>query len=225
MYGLLGYPLGHSFSKKWFEEKGYEFQNFECPTVEEFLGALPANLEGFSVTIPHKEAIIPHLDFIDSEAREVGAVNCVAIRDGKLYGYNTDVIGFRDSIKPLLTATHKKAAVLGSGGASKAVRYALTSLGLECETISRTGDGYDYFDPSKFDVIVNTTPLGMYPKVDTLPPIDYSMIRPATVCYDVVYNPEKTLFLELAESRGAVVMGGLRMLELQAEAALLRYAE
>ncbi len=225
MYGILGYPLGHSFSKGWFEAKGYEFENFECQSVEQFMAKRPEGLVGFSVTIPHKEAIIPFLDSVERVASEVGAVNCVRLREGKLEGFNTDVIGFRESISPLLKEWHKRAAVLGSGGASKAVVWALRSMGLECSVVSRKGDGYDYFDPSKVDVIVNTTPLGMFPKIDAFPPIDYSEIREHTICYDLVYNPGETLFLKLCRGRGAVVMGGIEMLRIQAEAALRLYEE
>lgn len=225
MYGILGYPLGHSFSKGWFEAKGYEFQNFEFAEVEGFVEAMPEELNGFSVTIPHKQNIIPFLDRLDSVAAEVGAVNCVRRREGQLEGFNTDVIGFGESLAPLLKDCHKRAAVLGSGGASKAVVWALRSRGIECSVVSRTGDGYDYFDPSRVDIIVNTTPLGMYPKVEGFPPIDYSEIREHTICYDLVYNPGETVFMQLCRRRGAVVIGGIEMLRIQAEAALRLYEE
>lgn len=223
MYGLLGHPLSHSFSKSWFEERGYPFQNFDYATVEEFLATLPSDLQGFTVTIPHKEAIIPYLSEIDPTAKEVGAVNCVTVRDGKLKGYNTDIIGFTESLRPHLTSEHKRAAVLGSGGASKAVQFSLRELGIDYIVVSRSGDGYDRFDPSTVDIIVNTTPLGMFPNVDTLPPIDYSMIRRGTICYDLVYNPTKTAFMELCSAKDAIVIGGLEMLHLQAEAAVQLY--
>lgn len=225
MYGLLGHPLGHSLSKSWFEERGYTFQNFDYATVEEFLTTLPPNLEGFTVTIPHKEAIIAHLDEIDSTAKEVGAVNCVTVLGGKLKGYNTDIIGFTEPLRPHLTAQHKRAAVLGSGGASKAVQFSLRGLGIDYIVVSRNNDGYDRFDPSGVDIIINTTPLGMFPNIDTLPPIDYSMIRQGTICYDLVYNPAMTAFMELCSAKGAIIIGGLEMLHLQAAAALQHFAE
>lgn len=225
MYGLLGFPLGHSFSKKWFEGKGYTFQNFEYESVQGFVEAIPSELEGFNVTIPHKENIMPLLDHIDFAALEVGAVNCVKIDPvtRELTGYNTDVVGFRESLKPLLREYHKNAVVLGSGGASKAVQQALRELGLNFEVISRQNGGYDNLDLDGVDVVVNATPLGMYPKIEGAPLVDYKSIRAHAICYDLVYNPAQTLFLERCRKQGATVISGLEMLRLQAEAALSIY--
>lgn len=222
MYGLLGYPLGHSFSLGWFTERGYRYQNFEFQSVEAFLTDIPAELRGFSVTIPHKQSIIPFLSSVDSCALEIGAVNCVVVndKDGSLRGYNTDVIGFWGSLSPLVSDRLLRAAILGSGGASKAVEWVMQKNGIECSVISRQNGGYTDFDPSLFDIIVNATPLGMYPNVEASPPINYSSIREGTICYDLVYNPSDTQFLKECRRAGAVVIGGIKMLHLQAEAAL-----
>ncbi len=227
MFGLLGYPLGHSFSKGWYEAQGYTFQNFEYPDVAEFWANIPSELQGFCVTIPHKEAVIPFLDSIDSAAKEIGAVNCVVVssKDGSKKGYNTDVIGFWDSLSPLLNPTKLKAgglkaAILGYGGAAKGVDWILRDNGIETSIISRKNGGYNNFEPQNYDIIVNTTPLGMYPKVESYPPIEYHNIRVNTICYDLVYNPSDTEFLKRCRREGAVVIGGIKMLHLQAEAAL-----
>ncbi len=222
MYGLLGFPLGHSFSKGWFEGRGYKYTNFEYPTVEEFLAKLPAEVRGFSVTIPHKQNIIPYLDSMSDAACQIGAVNCVVVDPltGVKTGDNTDVVGFWGALEPLIGEGAKKAAILGSGGASKAVEWIMLQNGIECTVVSRTDNGYSSFEPQNYDVIVNATPLGMFPKVDAAPPIDYSKISRNTICYDLVYNPSDTRFLKLCRRQGATVIGGIKMLHLQAEAAL-----
>lgn len=220
MYGLLGYPLSHSFSKGWFERRGYKYCNFEYPAVEEFLTAMPPDLQGFNVTIPHKQAIIPHLASVDEAAVEVGAVNCVKITDQGLVGYNTDIVGFEQTLRPLLIDFHRRAAILGSGGASRAVQYVMRRLGIGYDVISRSNSLYNSFDPSLYQIIVNATPLGMFPLVDNAPSIDYQKIKPSTVCYDLVYNPAQTEFLRRCRIQEAVVVNGLKMLHLQAEAAL-----
>lgn len=227
MFGLLGYPLGHSFSKGWYEAQGYTFRNFEYAEVSEFWTNIPAELQGFCVTIPHKEVVIPFLDEIDDAAKEIGAVNCVVVnsKNGTKKGYNTDVIGFWDSLSPLLNsekleAGELKAAILGFGGAAKGVDWILRHNGIATTIISRKNGGYDSFEPQEYDIIVNSTPLGMYPKVDTYPPIEYQSIKVNTICYDLVYNPSDTEFLKRCRQQGAVVTGGIKMLHLQAEAAL-----
>ncbi len=227
MYGLLGYPLGHSFSKGWFDARGYEFQNFEFSDITEFINNIPSSLKGFSVTIPHKQAIIPFLSCIDTTAREIGAVNCVVVHsDGRLEGHNTDAEGFSRTLSPLLDdSQHKRAAVLGSGGASKAVQWVLQGMGMEVNVVSRANGSYDNFRADSYDIIVNCTPLGMHPKVDDAPAIDYHNIHPHTICYDLVYNPAQTKFLELSRRQGATVICGLGMLHAQAQAALRHYAE
>ncbi len=227
MYGLLGYPLSHSFSRGWFEARGYEFENFEFSDITEFTNNIPAKLEGFSVTIPHKQAIMPFLDAIDTTAQEIGAVNCVVVHsDGTLEGHNTDAEGFLKSLSPLLNrAIHKRAAVLGSGGASKAVQWVLRSEAIDFEVISRSNGGYDDFRAQNYDIIINTTPLGMHPKVHESPPLDYHNIRPHTICYDLVYNPAETEFLRQCRQQGAAVICGFAMLDAQAQAALRHYAK
>ena len=221
-YGLLGHPLGHSFSKAWFEARGHRYALFDFERVEAFFAARPADLEGFNVTIPHKQAVIPFLDALDATAQAVGAVNCVVVgRGGRLTGYNTDVVGFEESLVDMLPQGFDgRAAVLGSGGAARAVVYVLNRLKIESEVVSRADGGYERFDPSAVQLIVNTTPLGMYPKVDAAPGIDYAKVTDRHFAYDLVYNPGQTLFLKNCRLRGAAVRGGLAMLYGQAQAAL-----
>lgn len=236
-YGLLGYPLGHSFSKRFFDKKFISenieatFSNFELESVDEMLNEIPkiADLKGFTITIPHKESIIEHLTSIDPAAAEIGAVNCVKIyRDDKLgkqslKGFNTDYIGFCNSISPLLTSEHKRALVLGTGGASKAVVYGLKSLGIESTIVSRVASdraiSYEMLTKEIVEshtVIVNTTPLGTYPKEDGYPNIPYNYLGASHLLYDLVYNPAVTKFLHLGETQGAKIKNGMDMLELQA---------
>lgn len=221
-YGLLGHPLGHSFSKAWFEARGHDYDLLDFEQVSDFFATRPNDLEGFNVTIPHKQAVLPYLDALDATAAAVGAVNCVVVEhDGRLTGYNTDVVGFGDSLVAMLPQGFQSpAAVLGSGGAAKAVLYILNTLQIPATVISRGDGGYDRFDPAQFPLIINTTPLGMYPKVDAAPEIDYSKITAHHFCYDLVYNPGQTLFLKRCRRQGATVRGGLAMLDGQARAAL-----
>lgn len=240
LYGLLGYPLGHSFSAKYFAEKfqkeGIEavYHNFEYPSVEEAMRFLLAqsNLQGFNVTIPYKQDVIPYLSGLSSEAEAIGAVNVVCVKrseSGKniLYGCNSDVIGFRESIRPLLrTDVHKRALVLGTGGASKAVVHGLRQLGIEPMYVSRSASAgkLTYADLTEdvmksYKVVVNCSPVGMYPKVDHCPDIPYQWLTPDHLLYDLVYNPLETLFMKRGAEHGAVVKNGLEMLHLQAEAA------
>ena len=237
LYGLLGYPLGHSFSARYFREKfakeniDAEYRNFEVPSV----GMLPEiirshpNLRGLNVTVPYKEKVIPYLDAIDSRAEEIGAVNviCVSHNAGavRLVGHNADVIGFMDSLRPLLGPQHTKALVLGTGGASKAVVYGLHTAGIETLYVSRrAGEGrITYADIERqtmeeYRLIVNCTPLGMSPKVDACPDIPYGMLTEQHLLYDLVYNPELTLFLRKGREHGAKVKNGMEMLLRQAEA-------
>lgn len=240
LYGLLGYPLGHSFSAKYFAEKfakeGIDatYKNFEFAEVADAVAYLlqQDDLQGFNVTIPHKQAIMPYLNGLSAEAEAIGAVNVVCVKrdaDGmvKLLGCNSDVVGFSNSIQPLLRPKlHSKALVLGTGGASKAVMYGLRKLGVEPIYVSRTPkEGqltYDDLTPKvmhDYKVIVNCTPLGMYPKVDACPDIPYQYLTPDHLLYDLVYNPLETLFMKRGAAQGAVVKNGLEMLHLQAEAA------
>ena len=237
-YGLIGYPLGHSFSKGYFTDffgrecMDAEYKNFEIPRIEALTDVLQseATLQGFNVTIPYKQQVFPYLDELDDAAQAIGAVNVVKVthRDGNTYlkGYNTDYIGFSNAIAPLLKKHHTHALILGTGGASKAVNYALQRMGLTTRLVSRTARegiiSYDELTPelmAQYTVIVNTTPLGMHPKVEECPPLNYTLISDRHLLYDVVYNPEKTLFLQRGEEEGATICNGMSMLIGQAKAA------
>lgn len=235
-YGLIGYPLIHSFSRQFFTEKfrregiDAQYLNFEMPSVVglvDIVNEHPA-LRGLNVTIPHKQAVIPLLDSISPEAQEIGAVNVIAIgrtRNGTpvLKGFNADVTGFVCSIRPLLKPWHKKALVLGTGGASKSVVYGLKRLGIEPTNVSRTPRpgmlGYQDLTPTVMEehtVIVNCTPLGTWPKTDACPNIPYNLLTARHLLYDLVYNPDRTLFLKKGQQQGAAIKNGLEMLHLQA---------
>jgi shikimate dehydrogenase len=235
-YGLIGYPLGHSFSRKFFtekflrENKQEQYLNFEISEVSLLPSVIAGNedLVGLNVTIPFKEKVLDFLDNLDTVAAKIGAVNTIRIvrkPEGIfLEGYNTDVYGFTESLKPLLLRHHRKALVLGSGGASKAVKYSLTQLGLEWLQVSRDGKkgnvvSYDNLDRQTIEdytIIINTTPLGTYPDTGTFPPIPYSFLTPQHLLYDLVYNPAETLFLLFGKERGAAIKNGYEMLKLQA---------
>ena len=234
-YGLLGFPLVHSFSRQFFNDKfrqeniHAEYLNFEIEHIDllpTILQEYP-DLKGLNVTIPYKEKVIPYLNELSHEAQNIGAVNCIQIttRHGKPYlkGYNADVIGFVKSINPLLHHGHTKALILGIGGASKAVRYGLETLGLECRFVSRTPRdgvlGYGQLTSSiirEYTVIINCTPVGTFPETDACPDIPYGYITPDHLLYDLIYNPDKTLFLQRGEQHGATIKNGLEMLHLQA---------
>ena len=237
-YGLIGYPLGHSFSRGYFTDyfgrEGIEaeYKNFELPSIEQLAQVLQTEptLQGFNVTIPYKQQVFSFLSELSEAAQAIGAVNVVKVmrRDEGLYlkGYNTDYIGFTDSIRPHLKPHHTHALILGTGGASKAVDYALRKLGLKTQYVSRTARegiiAYDELTPelmAQYTVIVNTTPLGMHPKVDECPPLDYTLLTSQHLLYDVVYNPAKTLFLQRGEEHGATICNGMDMLIGQAKAA------
>ena len=238
-YGLIGYPLGHSFSVGYFNEKfkaehiDAEYLNFEIPSIDRFVEVVEEhpNLCGLNVTIPYKQQVIPFLDELDKTAASIGAVNVIKVirlpkGKVKLVGYNSDVIGFCQSIEPLLTAHHTHALVLGTGGASRAVTYGLKSLGLQPVYVSRTKREnilcYNDLSPevmAQYSVIVNTSPVGMYPKVDQCPDIPYNLLTPNHLLYDLIYNPDETLFLKKGKAHGAVTKNGLEMLLLQAFAA------
>ncbi|MBR6250342.1 MAG: shikimate dehydrogenase [Bacteroidales bacterium] len=233
-YGLIGYPLGHSFSEKFFTEKfarehidaQYRLYPMESVSKVSDLIADP-DMCGFNVTIPYKQQIMPLLDELDEEAANVGAVNVVKIiREGgktKLKGYNSDIYGFYESIRPFLKPQHKKALILGTGGASKAVCAMLKKLNIEYVFVSRSPKegqlSYDQIDSqtmNEYKVVVNTTPLGMSPNLDTCPPLPYELFTPEHLAFDLVYNPETTKFLRLAAEHGAATKNGLEMLHLQA---------
>lgn len=235
-YGLIGYPLGHSFSMGYFNEKfkneaiNAVYENFEIPDIQDITTVIGSNpdLAGFNVTIPYKEKVMDYLDYIAPEAAEIGAVNVVKVtHNGEravLKGFNSDVVGFVNSIKPLLRPLHKKALVLGTGGASKAVEYGLRKLGLETIKVSRTEKDntitYGQVTPellSEYKVIVNCTPCGMAPHFDECPNLPYDNIDDSFLLYDLIYNPEETLFLRKGKEKDATVKNGLEMLLLQAE--------
>lgn len=235
VYGLIGFPLTHSFSKQFFNDKfaaegiDAEYVNFELPDIGDLMEVFAENprLAGLNVTIPYKEQVMPYLDTLDPEAEETGAVNVIKItRSGRdnlhLKGYNTDVEGFRDSIRPLV-GDRRKALILGTGGASKAVAQAFRTLGIEYQFVSRSArEGvitYADLTPAVMAdhrIIVNTTPLGMYPHVDEYPDIPYAQLTPGHLCYDLLYNPDVTTFMRKAQEAGAEVKNGLEMLLLQA---------
>lgn len=232
-FGIIGYPLGHSFSKGFFTEKfaresiDAQYLNFEIPDVTMLPDVLRNNpeLRGLNVTLPHKQAVIPLLDEMSEEAKEIGAVNVIRVRDGRLKGFNSDIIGFTNSIKPLLQPHHRKALILGTGGASKAIRVGLNRLGIEWTYVSRSpGEGmltYADLTPKlmqDYTVIVNCSPVGMFPKVDAAPAIPYELLSPQHLLFDLVYNPEETLFMKKGRAEGATVKNGLEMLHLQAVA-------
>lgn len=239
VYGLIGYPLGHSFSRDYFNKKfaaeglNAEYCNFEIPSIADIQKVFEnhPDLAGLNVTIPYKEQVIPYLDRLDDDAAAIGAVNVIKIERGEshdaddvtLVGYNSDVVGFRDSIAPLLNPERDKALILGTGGASKAVYHGLLQLGVEPVYVSRTPRkgvlSYADLTPeviASHKVIVNTTPLGMYPKVDNCPDIPYDCLTPDHLLYDLIYNPDVTTFMKRGQEHGAEVKNGLEMLLLQA---------
>lgn len=237
-YGLIGKKLGHSFSAEYFNSKfksegiDARYQLFEIPSIEgvsNLIDSLP-ELEGLNVTIPFKKEILPYLDYLSPQAAAIGAVNCVKIvRDGErntLTGHNTDAPGFMEALLPQLTPDMSRALVLGQGGASLAVIYALKELGIEVTKVSRTpGKDVITYDRISKDVmqthhlIINCTPLGMYPNIDASPSIPYQYINDKFLCFDLVYNPEFTEFMRLSAERGAKVSNGLKMLYNQADLA------
>lgn len=233
VYGLIGYPLSHSFSPGYFKEKFAKveidavYRLFPLANIKELpqLLAKYPSLSGLNVTIPYKEQVIPFLDDIDNAAKAIGAVNCIKISNGQLKGYNTDVIGFEHSLAPLLQPQHTKALVLGTGGAAKAVAYVLGKLNINYQLVSssdKTGT-IAYRDIStdtieEHKLIINTTPLGMHPNTDACPDIPYSALGETHLLYDLIYNPEETTFLKKGNAQGATTKNGYEMLVLQAEA-------
>ena len=237
IFGLIGYPLTHSFSKVYFTEKfkreniqGKIYELFELKDIAEFPGLISSqpNLKGLNVTIPYKEAVIKYLDELDAPAAKMGAVNVIKVNSGKLKGYNSDYHGFRQSLEKLIPANYKgmQALVLGSGGAAKAVKAALEDMHIPYQVVVRKDEAntvrYQEVSDSiiqSHHLIVNTTPLGMYPKTDTLPAIPYQALTSNHFLFDLVYNPEETLFLKKGKEKGSRTKNGLEMLHLQAEKA------
>ncbi len=236
-YGIIGFPLGHSFSPGFFNEKfkneGIDaiYKKYELPQIDSLPETLAMNpeLKGLNVTIPYKQQVMSYLNEMSEEATAIGAVNVVKVtRNGKklhLKGFNSDVIGFTRSIEPYIDSHHKKALVLGTGGASKAIEYGLHKLGLETLKVSRRKSDdtitYDDITPEmirEYNVIVNCTPVGMYPHTDECPQLPYESMDNHTLLYDLIYNPDETLFMKKGKANGAVVKNGLEMLLLQAYA-------
>lgn len=233
-FGLIGYPLGHSFSKGYFTRKfeteqisDTSYNTYPLERIEELTQLLEFNpeLNGLNVTIPYKQQVIPYLHDLSPEVKEIGACNCIAIREGRLTGYNTDYIGFRESLLTHLKPHHTQALILGWGGASRAVAYALKSLDIEYLVVSRgtteaEAIGYDQLSTEimrQHTLIINCTPLGMSPDIEKAPPIPYADITESHYLFDLIYNPAQTMFLQLGEERGATIENGLDMLTLQAE--------
>jgi len=239
-FGLIGESLQHSFSKQYFTDKfkrnnwnDVKYELFEITELGELNTFLQNNetLCGLNVTIPYKQSILSYLDELDETAKIVSAVNCIKIirNKGALYlkGYNTDILGFSSAIKPFLESSHQKALILGTGGASKAVYYVLNQMGIDCYFVSQTKgekqtNTFQYSDIneimlSSFKLIVNTTPLGMYPNVSTCPELPFQYINETHFVFDLVYNPEETLLIKKSKEKGALTQNGLSMLYLQAE--------
>ena len=250
-YGIIGYPLSHSFSQKYFNEKfiklglkDCEYKVFPIEAISSFPELLKNDpgLIGLSVTIPHKQNVIPYLSGLDLTAKEVGAVNCIRISPNtKLLapnstGFNTDVFGFRQAIKPFLESHHNRALILGTGGASKAVAFVLKDIGIDFHFVTRDQPSAKSHQPVKsenflnysqlnkntidaFKFIINCSPVGRYPDLNPAPAIPYEYLTPQHFCFDLIYNPAETLFLKKAKEKGALTQNGLTMLHQQAEKA------
>jgi len=234
LFGLIGYPLSHSFSQKYFEEKfknqgltNCRYELFPIQSIYDLKGILQEHpdLEGLNVTIPYKQLVLRHLHTTKNIPDGLRACNCIKIDKGILSGYNTDIIGFEKSLRQLLQAWHTKAIILGNGGATTAVLYVLNKLNIDFDIVSRklhNGSTLTYRDLNeqvinKSQIIINTTPLGMYPSIDACPDIPYQFITKNHLLYDLIYNPEKTLFLQKGEQQGATIKNGKEMLIIQAE--------
>ncbi len=235
IFGLVGRNISYSFSRGYFSEKfknlnlsNYEYLNFDIQKIDEFPQIIKQPyLSGLNVTIPYKEEVFSYMDKISKKAKKIGAINTIKItKKGKLKGFNTDEYGFRNSLKPLLKKHHKKALILGTGGASKAVAYALKKLKIKYKFVSRTKDEnhFLYSDLSKeilkkYTLIINCTPLGTHPNIEVCPKIPYEFLTKKHLLYDLVYNPKESLFLKKGKKQGATIKNGQQMLELQAEKA------
>jgi shikimate dehydrogenase len=235
-FGLIGKNINYSFSKKYFTEKfvlgnltDCTYENFDIQFIEEFPAIIAnnPNLKGLNVTIPYKEAIIPYLNKLSQSASQIGAVNVIRFtKKGKLKGYNSDYYGFMESLEPLLQPHHKKALILGTGGAAKAVSFALDRLGILYTFVTREEKegmiDYDRINATTFDnhqIIINCTPIGTAPNTKEFPPIPYNFFTEKHIAFDLIYNPEETQFLKKAKKKGAITKNGYEMLVLQAEKA------
>ena len=233
-FGLLGRNISYSFSQGYFTQKfkdlglnEYSYENFDIQRIEELEMVLSqSDIKGLNVTIPYKEEVIPFLDELDAKAGKIGAVNTIKITEKGLKGFNTDAYGFQKSLEPFLKPHHTKALILGTGGASKAVRFVLDELGIVNTYVSRQKKegqfSYDELDKEVIEghtFIINCTPLGTYPNIAEKPNIPYQFLNKDHLLYDLIYNPEKTTFLALGEAHGASICNGLQMLKLQAEKA------
>lgn len=233
-FGLIGYPLSHSFSQKFFTDKFREehiadcvYENFPLENIDALRAVLESHpqLAGLNVTIPYKEKVIPYLHHQSDVVKQIGACNCIKIVNGELHGYNTDVTGFENSLRPLLEAHHRKALVLGTGGAAKAIHFVMEKLGIIFLEVSRNPFSgrqisYEQLTPELLEqhtLLINTTPVGMYPHVNECPPLPYEALTPRHYLFDLVYNPAKTQFLQKGEEQGAVTKNGGDMLVIQAE--------
>ena len=225
-FALIGHPVSHSYSAQYlnakFKTEGIDahYELIDLTDIADFIDlARSGKYAGFNVTIPHKRAIIPYLDALSPEAEAVGAVNVVEIRGNQLIGHNTDIVGFHNTFKPLLKPNHSHAVILGTGGASQAVQYVLDGLNIPFQLVT-----HKQLDSGIITqlapIIINTTPLGMHPHIDSVPNIDYSQITPNHLVYDLVYNPTETRLLQLAKQQGATTQNGLAMLYAQADVAL-----
>ena len=225
-FALIGHPVSHSFSAQYlnarFKNEGIDahYELIDLPDIAKFPTLIQSGkYDGFNVTIPHKRAIIPYLDHLSPEAQAIGAVNVIQITNNQLIGYNTDIIGFHDTLTPLLKPFHTHAVILGTGGASQAVQYVIRQLNIPFRLVTHNeldANTITHLPP----IIINTTPLGMHPHTHTAPNIDYAQLTPQHLLYDLVYNPTETRFLQLGAQHGATTQNGLAMLHRQADAAL-----
>src|SRR5690606_2267342 len=228
-YGLIGKNIDYSFSRNYFNNKfnnehilNSQYINFDIDNLSQLNNIFNQNDKGYNVTIPYKKEIIPYLDALDIHSKKIGAVNTIKVENGQKIGFNTDWIGFKKSLEPLLKTHHKKALILGTGGSSKDVEYALEQLQITYKTVSRTKGNFVYNQLnqkilSEYLLIINCTPLGTFPVVDVAPEIPYNFITKNHLAYDLIYNPAETLFLKNCREKGAVSKNGLEMLEIQAE--------
>ncbi|MET0393888.1 MAG: shikimate dehydrogenase [Chitinophagaceae bacterium] len=233
LFGLIGYPLSHSFSENYFTDKfrkesitDCRYRLFPIGHIDGLTALLTDNPElcGLNVTIPYKEQVLPFLHDADESVKQIRACNCIVIENGQLKGYNTDATGFERSLQEKLQPHHRQALILGTGGAAKAIEFVLQKLGISYTHVSRTPSAgqysYEALTPDQIaahPLIINTTPLGMYPATEAAPPIPYESLTPAHYLFDLVYNPEKTLFLQKGEEQGAAIKNGHDMLVIQAE--------